>query len=94
MGDYINTYGSEKSIEGSIQPAAVSLLYRLGIADTGDLYTVWVRDDVVGTNKMSSNDQIIDSKGNYYNIIRTDVWFDYPNQDWNCILVRRIKDYA
>lgn len=94
LGDYVNTYGSEKTIEGSIQPAAVSLLYRLGIADTGDLYTVWVRDDVVGTNKMSSNDQIIDSKGNYYNIIRTDVWFDYPNQDWNCILVRRMKDYA
>ena len=93
LGNMVNTYSEYKTVEGSIQPAGVTLLYKLGIADTGDLYTVYLRADVCGIDKLKSNDQIKDSQGNVYNIIRTDVWFDYPNQDWNKLLVRRVKNY-
>ena len=93
LGNMVNTYTDYKTVEGSIQPAGVTLLYKLGIADTGDLYTVYLRADACGIDKLKSNDQIKDSQGNVYNIIRTDVWFDYPNQDWNKLLVRRIKNY-
>lgn len=93
LGNMVNTYSEYKTVEGSIQPAGVTLLYKLGIADTGDLYTVYLRADVSGIDKLKSNDQIKDSQGNVYNIIRTDVWFDYPNQDWNKLLVRRVKNY-
>lgn len=93
LGNMVNTYGNVKTTTGSIQPVSASLLYKLGIADTGDLYVVYLHDNVVGTNKMASNDQIIDASGNYYNIIRTDIWYDYPDQDWNKLLVRRVKNY-
>lgn len=93
LGNMVNTYGQEITTTASIQPAGRDTLYKLGIADTGDIYVVYLHGDVIGANKISSNDLIIDSKGNKYNIFRTDVWFDYPNQDWNKLLVRRIKSY-
>lgn len=93
LGNMVNTYGEELTTTASIQPVGRDTLYKLGIADTGDIYVVYLHGDIVGANKMSSNDLIIDSKGNKYNIFRTDVWFDYPDQDWNKILVRRIKSY-
>lgn len=94
MGDLINTYETQVSITASIQPAGANLLYKMGIADTGDLYVVYLHANAVGINKIASNDQIIDSKGNYYNVISTDVWYDYPEQDWNKILVKRVKSYV
>lgn len=93
LGNMVNTYGTEVVIEASVQPAGANLLYKMGIADTGDLYVVYLHANAVGISKMGSNDQIKDSKGNVYNIIKTDEWFDYPDQDWNKILVRRVKSY-
>ena len=93
LGNMVNKYGNKKATIGSIQPAGRDVLYKLGIADTGDVYVVYLHGNIVGTNKLESNDQIIDAKGNIYNIFRTDVWFDYPQQDWNKILVRRVKKY-
>lgn len=93
LGNLVNQYGTKKATTGSIQPAGRDTLYKLGIADTGDIYVVYLHGNIVGANKLESNDQIIDAKGNLYNIFRTDVWFDYPEQDWNKLLVRRVKDY-
>lgn len=93
LGNMVNTYSTKKATIGSIQPAGRDMIYKLGIADTGDLYTVYLHGDIAGTGKLQSNDQILDSKGNIYNIIRTDEWFDYPHQDWNKLLVRRVKKY-
>ena len=93
LGNMVNTYSHKKATTGSIQPAGRDLLYRLGIADTGDLYTVYLHANTAGVNKLESNDQIIDLKGNIYNIVRTDFWYDYPEQDWNKLLVRRVKKY-
>ncbi|MBQ2174076.1 MAG: hypothetical protein II453_03035 [Alphaproteobacteria bacterium] len=93
LGNMVNKYGAKKTTVGSIQPIGKDTLYKLGIADTGDLYVIYLHGNIVGANKIASNDQIIDAKGNYYNVIRTDVWFDYPNQDWNKIIVRRVKNY-
>lgn len=93
LGNMVNTYGNKQQTTGSIQPAGANLLYKLGIADTGDLYVVYLRANALGINKLASNDQILDNKGNIYNIIKTDIWFDYPMQDWNKLLVRRVKDY-
>lgn len=93
LGNMVNKYSAKKTTTGSIQPAGRDTLYKLGIADTGDIYVVYLHGNVVGQNKIESNDQIIDTKGNVYNIFRTDVWFDYPEQDWNKLLVRRVKNY-
>lgn len=93
LGNMVNRYGNKKATVGSIQPVGRDVLYKLGIADTGDVYVVYLHGNIVGTNKLESNDQIIDAKGNIYNIFRSDVWFDYPQQDWNKILVRRVKKY-
>lgn len=93
LGNMVNKYGNKKATTGSIQPAGRDTLYKLGIADTGDIYVVYLHGNVVGQNKLESNDQILDAKGNIYNIFRSDVWFDYPNQDWNKLLVRRVKKY-
>lgn len=93
LGNMVNQYGAKKSTTGSIQPVGRDTLYKLGIADTGDIYVVYLRADVVGQDKLESNDQILDAKGNIYNIFRTDHWFEYPNQDWNKLLVRRVKNY-
>lgn len=93
LGNMVNKYGNKKATIGSIQPAGRDTLYKLGIADTGDIYVVYLHGNVVGANKIESNDQIIDAKGNIYNIFRTDVWFEYPQQDWNKLLVRRVKKY-
>lgn len=93
LGNMVNTYGNEITTTGSIQPAGAGLLYKLGIADTGDVYVVYLHGNVVGISQMGSNDQIIDSAGNKYNVIRTDDWYDYPSQDWNKVIVRRVKNY-
>lgn len=94
VGNLVNTYGEEIKASGSIQPAGANLLYKLGIANTEDLFVVYIRANVLSQAEIQSNDQIIDSHGNQYNVVRADIWFGYPNQDWNKLLVRRVKNYA
>lgn len=93
LGNLVNTYGQQITTTGSVQPVGKDTLYKLGIADTGDIYVVYLHGAVFGADKLSSNDLIIDANGNHYNIFRTDAWFDYPNQDWNKVLARRVKNY-
>lgn len=93
LGNMVNTYGEKKAIIGSIQHAERSLLYKMGIANTEDVYTVWLHTNAQGISEIESNDQIIGHDGSIYNVIDTDVWAEYPYQDWNKILVRRQKNY-
>lgn len=93
LGNMVNTYGEKKAITGSIQHAERSLLYKMGIANTEDVYTVWLHTNAKGVAEIESNDQIIGHDGAVYNVIDTDVWYDYPYQDWNKILVRKEKNY-
>lgn len=93
IGNMVNTYGPKIAIIGSIQHAERSLLYKMGIANTEDVYTVWLHVNALGVSEIASNDQIIGSDGAVYNVIDADVWYDYPEQDWNKILVRRAKKY-
>lgn len=93
IGNIVNTYGKKIAITGSIQHAERSLLYKMGIANTEDVYTVWLHVNALGVSEIESNDQIIGSDGSVYNVIDADVWYDYPVQDWNKILVRRAKHY-
>lgn len=94
IGLIINTYYAPVSVIGSIQPADAQTLYQMGIANTGDIWTLWVKSNVLSTSELDSNDIIIDEEGNVYNIFRSDKWSSYPNQDWNRIFVRRAKNYA
>jgi len=93
IGNMVNTYGDKVAIIGSIQHAERSLLYKMGIANTEDVYTVWLHTNAQGVSEIESADQIIGPDGSVYNVIDTDVWYDYPAQDWNKILVRRAKKY-
>lgn len=94
MGNLVNTYGPVISVSGSIQPAGANLLYNLGIANTPDMFVVYLRANVLSVAEIKSNDQIIDSQGNEYNVVRADIWFGYPDQDWNKLLVQRVKNYV
>lgn len=94
MGNLVNTYGPVISVSGSIQPAGANLLYNLGIANTPDMFVVYLRANVLSVAEIKSNDQIIDSQGNEYNVVRADIWFGYPEQDWNKLLVQRVKNYV
>lgn len=94
IGNQVNEYEKPITVEGSIQPTDQDTLYKLGIANTGDIYTVFLRGNAVSIAQIQSNDLIIGSNGRIYNIFRADIWEDYPDQDWNRILVKRAKKYG
>ena len=94
IGNQVNEYEQPITVEGSIQPTDQDTLYKLGIANTGDIYTVFLRGNAVSIAQIQSNDLIIGSNGQKYNIFRADIWEDYPDQDWNRILVKRAKKYG
>ena len=94
IGNQVNTYEKPITVEGSIQPTDQDTLYKLGVANTGDIYTVFLRGNAVSIAQIQSNDLIIGSNGAVYNIFRADTWEDYPDQDWNRILVKRAKHYG
>ena len=94
IGNQVNVYDTPVTVEGSIQPTDQDTLYKLGIANTGDIYTVFLRGNAVSIAQIQSNDLIIGANGQVYNIFRADIWEDYPNQDWNRILVKRAKNYG
>lgn len=94
IGNQVNEYETPITVEGSIQPTDQDTLYKLGIANTGDIYTVFLRGNAVSIAQIQSNDIIIGSNGRVYNIFRADNWDFYPDQDWNRILVKRAKKYG
>lgn len=94
IGNQVNQYEAPITVEGSIQPTDQDTLYKLGIANTGDIYTVFLRGSAVSIAQIQSNDLIIGSNGQVYNIFRSDIWYDYPDQDWNRVLVKRAKRYG
>ena len=94
IGNQVNTYELPITVEGSIQPTDQDTLYKLGIANTGDIYTVFLRGNAVSIAQIQSNDLIIGANGTVYNIFRADIWEDYPDQDWNRVLVKRAKNYG
>lgn len=94
IGNQVNEYELPVVVEGSIQPTDQDTLYKLGIANTGDIYTVFLRGNAVSIAQIQSNDLIIGSNGQVYNIFRADIWEYYPDQDWNRVLVKRAKRYG
>lgn len=94
IGNMVNVYDKPVTVPGSIQPADADTLYKLGIANTGDIYTCFLHGDAVSIAEMQSNDLIINSAGEVFNIFRSDRWYDYPAQDWNRVFVRRAKNYG
>lgn len=94
LGCQVNTYEQPVTVEGSIQPTDQDTLYKLGIANTGDIYTVFLRGNAVSIAQIQSNDIIVGANGQVYNIFRADIWEEYPDQDWNRILVKRAKKYG
>jgi len=94
IGNQVNVYETPITVEGSIQPTDQDTLYKLGIANTGDIYTVFLRGSAVSIAQIQSNDVIVGSNGQVYNIFRADIWMDFPDQDWNRILVKRAKKYG
>lgn len=94
IGNQVNVYEDPVTVEGSIQPTDQDTLYKLGVANTGDIYTVFLRGNAVSIAQIQSNDLIIGSNGAVYNIFRADIWEDYPDQDWNRVLVKRAKNYG
>lgn len=94
IGNQVNVYETPVTVEGSIQPTDQDTLYKLGIANTGDIYTVFLRGNAVSIAQIQSNDIIVGSNGQVYNIFRADIWEYYPDQDWNRILVKRAKKYG
>lgn len=94
LGQQVNTYETSVTVEGSIQPTDQDTLYKLGIANTGDIYTVFLRGNAVSIAQIQSNDLIIGADGTVYNIVRADIWEYYPDQDWNRVLVKRAKKYG
>lgn len=94
IGNQVNVYDTPVTVEGSIQPTDQDTLYKLGIANTGDIYTVFLRGNALSIAQMQSNDIIVGADGEIYNIFRADIWMNYPDQDWNRILVKRKKSYV
>ena len=94
LGNQVNEYYQPITVEGSIQPTDQDTLYKLGIANTGDIYTVFLRGNAVSIAQIQSNDVIVGANKQEYNIFRADIWIDYPDQDWNRILVKRKKNYG
>ena len=89
-----NVYAPDVSVVGSIQPIDADTMYKLGIANTGDVFTCWLHGDVVSVAEIQSNDLIIGNDGTVYNVFRSEKWSGYPYQDWNMIFIRRAKNYG
>ena len=94
IGIMVNVYGDPITVNGSIQPASADTLYKLGIANTGDIYVCFLHGDAVSVAEMQSNDLIINSAGEVFNIFKSDRWYDYPDQNWNRVFLRRAKNYG
>lgn len=94
IGILVNTYADRVTVVGSIQPASDETLYKLGIANTGDIFTCYLHGNLVSIADVQSNDIVVDAAGNVYNIFRSDKWSTYPGQDWNRIFLRRSKKYG
>lgn len=94
VGNQVPQYAEPIIAKGSLQPAGASLLWKLGLADIPDLWVCYIRANVISESDASSGDLIIDSNGRVFNIFRTDNWFQYPNQDWNKLLIQRKKNYG
>lgn len=94
VGILVNTYADPITVVGSIQPASDDTLYKLGIANTGDIFTCYLHGNLVSIADVQSNDIVVDAAGNVYNIFRSDKWSTYPGQDWNRIFLRRSKKYG
>lgn len=89
-----NAYSEGVTVTGSIQPIDADTMYKLGIANTGDVFTCWLHGDVVSVAEIQSNDLIIGDDGQVYNVFRSEKWSGYPYQDWNMIFIRRAKNYG
>lgn len=89
-----NTYAPDVTVMGSIQPIDADTMYKLGIANTGDVFSCWLHGDVVSVAEIQSNDLIIGNDGTIYNVFRSEKWSGYPYQDWNMIFIRRAKNYG
>lgn len=94
IGNMVNEYADPITVNGSIQPADVETLYRLGVGNTGDIYVCHLKANTLSISQLQSNDIIIGADGQIYNIFRADKWSMYPGQDWNSILLRRAKTYG
>ena len=94
IGIMVNEYYPPVTVEGSIQPASADTLYKLGIANTGDIYVCFLRGDAVSVAEIQSNDLIVNNAGEVFNIFKSDRWYDYPGQDWNRVFLRRAKNYG
>lgn len=94
IGIMVNTYADPVTVDGSIQPASADTLYKLGIANTGDIFVCVLQGDAVSVAEVQSNDLIINSAGEVFNIFKSDRWYDYPDQNWNRVLLRRAKNYG
>lgn len=94
IGLMVNTYAAPVTVDGSIQPASADTLYKLGIANTGDIFVCVLQGDAVSVAEVQSNDLIINTAGEVFNIFKSDRWYDYPDQNWNRILLRRAKNYG
>lgn len=94
IGNMVNVYSEPVTVNGSIQPASADTLYKLGIANTGDIYVCFLHGDAVSVAEMQSNDLIINSAGEVFNIFKSDRWYAYPDQDWNRVFLRRAKNYG
>lgn len=93
IGLLVNTYSDPVTVYGSIQPASADTYYKLGIANTADIYICALHANTVSVAEMQSDDIIIGADSKVYNIFKSDRWSDYPYQDWNHILLRRAKIY-
>lgn len=89
-----NAYSEGITVTGSIQPIDADTMYKLGIANTGDVFTCWLHGDVVSVAEIQSNDLIIGADGEVYNVFRSEKWSGYPFQDWNMVFIRRAKNYS
>jgi len=94
IGLMVNVYADPVTVNGSIQPASADTLYKVGIANTGDIYVCVLEGDAVSVAEIQSNDLIVNTAGETFNIFKSDRWYDYPGQNWNRILLRRAKDYG
>ena len=94
IGTMVNTYADPVTVDGSIQPASADTLYKLGIANTGDIFVCVLQGDAVSVAEVQSNDLIINTAGEVFNIFKSDRWYDYPDQNWNRVLLRRAKNYG
>lgn len=93
LGIMVNEYAPPITVLGSIQPADDDTLYKLGIANTGDFFICYLHGDALSIARLQSNDVIVGTDGQEYNIFQSEMWYDYPSQDWNRIIIRRSKKY-